>query len=76
MDDWEKFNKEAFPEKKEFYNNLNLEHISEENCNYEKRIYRDFEIKNLGQCHDLYIRSDVLLLADVLENFQKMRFIN
>ena len=30
MDAWEKFNKEALPEKKGFYNNLNLEHISEE----------------------------------------------
>ena len=48
MDDWEKFNKKALPEKKEFYNNLNLEHILEEDYNHGKRIYRDFEIKHLG----------------------------
>ena len=30
MDDWEKFSIETLPEKKEFYNNLSLEHISEE----------------------------------------------
>ena len=49
MDGWEKFNKEALPEKKEFYNNLNLEPISEEGYDHGKRIYRDFKIENLGE---------------------------
>ena len=60
----------------EFYNNLNLENISEEDHNHGKRIYRDFEIKNLGEYHDLYLRSDVLLPADAFENFQKICFDN
>ena len=29
-----------------------------------------FDKKNLGDYHDLYVRSDTLLLADVLENFR------
>ena len=37
MDDWEKLNKEALPKKKECYNNLHLEHISEEDYNHGKR---------------------------------------
>ena len=32
----------------------------------------DFEIKNLWYCHQLYVQSDTLLLADVFDNFRNM----
>ena len=35
-----------------------------------KRVCKDFQIKNLGEYHDLYVQSDTLLLTDVFENFQ------
>ena len=37
-----------------------------------KRICKDFKIKDLGKYHDLYLKSDTLLLNDVFGNFRKM----
>ena len=39
---------------------------------HSKRVCKDFEIKNLGKYHDLYLKSDTLILADVFKSFRKM----
>ena len=36
------------------------------------RIQKDFEIKRLGEYHELYVQSDTLLFADVFKTFRYM----
>ena len=49
-----------------------MEVITEVDYKHGKRICEDFEIKNWGEHHDLYLRSDVLLLAGAFQHFRKM----
>ena len=49
-----------------------MEDITDAEYAHGKRVCKDFEIKNLGEYHDLFVQSDTLLLADVFENFRSM----
>ena len=49
-----------------------MEDITDANYARSKGVCKDFEIKHLGEYHDLYVQSNTLLLADVLENFRNM----
>ena len=40
----------------------------------QKKVCKDFEIKGLGEYHDLYVQNDTILLADVFEKFRNMCF--
>ena len=46
-----------------------MEDITDADYVYAKRVCKDFEIKNLGEYHDLCVESNTLLLPDVFENF-------
>ena len=70
MDSFDKFN-DKLPRKEEFYSILNDEHISDEDYKHAQNVWNTFSLKNMGQYHDLYLQSDILLLADVFENFRK-----
>ena len=72
MNDREKFNETTSPEKEEFYSNLNMEDVTDAGYMHAKRVCKDFDIKNLGEYHDFYLKSNTLLLADIFEIFRKM----
>ena len=70
--EWEKSDDKSLPEKENFYSHLNLEDITDADYSHAKRFCKDFELKKLGEYHDLYVQSNTLLLADVFANFQNM----
>ena len=47
-----------------------LEDITDEDYTHAQKVFKDFNLKKIGDYHDLYIQSDTLLLADVFENFR------
>ena len=72
MDDFEKFKKQSLPKKTSFFSRLKQEKVSEEDFLHAQKVWKEFELKNMGDYHDLYLKTDVLLLADVMENFRKL----
>ena len=71
MDGWDKFNEKLIPSKESFYSSLALENITEIDYIHANNVFKTFKLNNLGDYHDLYVKSDTLLVADVFENFRK-----
>ena len=71
MDSFEKFNEKELPTKDQFHSILNDQHITDDEYNHAQEVWNTFRIRTLGDYHDLYLVSDVLLLTDLFENFRK-----
>ena len=70
VDCMEKMKDPNIPTKNQFYDNLREEHISDACYDRAKKVWHLFDCKNLGDYSDLYLKSDVLLLCDVFEQFR------
>ena len=70
VNSWDRFNETQLPPIDAFYSNLNMSSISEEDYQHAQRVWEEFGIHNLGDYHDLYLRTDVVLLANVFEAFR------
>ena len=62
MDSFEKFNEKQIPKKEDFYSLLNNEYISDEQYKRIQNVWSTFKMENMGEYHDLYLKSDILLL--------------
>ena len=70
VNSWDRFNETQLPPIDAFYSNLNMSSISEEDYQHTQRVWEEFGIHNLGDYHDLYLRTDVVLLPNVYEAFR------
>ncbi|GBM23420.1 hypothetical protein AVEN_188767-1 [Araneus ventricosus] len=72
MSSFSKFVETQLPPRSAFHSSLVNEGISEADYEHAQNVWKCFNIKNLGEYHDLYVRTDVILLSDVFENFRKL----
>ena len=65
VNSWDRFNETQLPPIDAFYSNLNMSLISEVDYQHYQRVWKEFGIHDPGDYHDLYLRTDVVLLANV-----------
>ena len=71
MQNFEKFKETKLPKKKDFSSILDDQHITNEEYKHAKKVWKTFDIKTKSGYHDLYLKSDTVLLANVFENVRK-----
>ena len=67
MNSFKRFNEDKLPDKSKFFSSLKDCGINEKDYEKAANFWKVFKIKNLGEYHDLYLKTDVLLLVDVFE---------
>lgn len=67
---FDKLQVQQLPSKEEFYNQLNDSHITDDEYQHAQNVWSTFNIDTLGSYSDLYLKQDILLLADIFENFR------
>ena len=70
VDSIDKLSETQLPPKESFFSKLNDEGISDSNFEHAQTVWEEFNCKTFRGYHDLYNVSDVLMLADVFENFR------
>ena len=68
MTDFKKI-KEQLPSKEKFYSLLTGKKISNKEYDHVLKVWNKSEMKTMKDYHDLYLKCDVLLLADIFEKF-------
>ena len=78
MESWERFNKTSLPDKQGFYSKLKEKCIGNIDYAHAQKVWKVFEIKNVGEYHDFSVQCDTLLLAGVFKNFRDkcIKFVN
>ena len=74
MDTFDKFSEDKLPPKEFWRNTLEGGEItiSDTELDHANFVFQEFDCKNLGDYHDLYLLTDVLILASVFEELRKV----
>ena len=72
MDNWDRFEETSLPRIKKFYSNLNMSGVSDIDYEHACRVWQEFRIRNMGEYHHLYLRTDVVLLANIFKSFRRV----
>lgn len=76
FDSIDRFNETQLPDKKCFYSQLYKCDISDDDYIHAQKVWHEFNIHNLGEYHDIYLKTDVCLLADIFEEFRNVCYNN
>jgi len=72
FDSLEKLSERNLPQKESFYSKLNDCDITDKDFEHALKVWKHFKMTTFREYHDLYLKTDVLLLADVFENFRNV----
>ena len=72
MDNWDRIEETMLPPVSSFYSKLNMSGVSDQDYEHACKVWKDFGITNPGEYHDLYLRTDVILVANVFESFRRV----
>ena len=72
MNDESRFLETSLPPKDAFYSDIKKAHISDDDFHHACKVFEILECANLGEYSDLYLKTDVLLLCDIFENFRNI----
>ena len=69
MDSFKKFFEDKLPDRCQIFSPLKDKCFSEKDYSYAINAWNTFKMNTMGDYHDLYLKTDILLLADVFERF-------
>ena len=67
MDSWSKFEEDRLKNIDDFCSKLNMSGKSDDDYDHAKKVWEEFGLRNVGDYHDLYLKTDVILLSNVFE---------
>ena len=69
MESFQRFSEDKLPDRSKFFSSLKDTCISEKDYLKANNIWNEFKMNTVGDYHDLYSKTNVLLLAYVFEKF-------